>query len=123
MWLDYEAIAVLGTAALLFAAGAVAASALIGLKRPSKTKDEPYECGIRPESDARPRFPVKFYVTGMLFIVFGVEVVFFVPWAVIFREIEPRAFGLVEMGVFLLILAVGFIYVWKRGALDWEKTR
>lgn len=122
MWSDYQAIAILGTVALLFAAGAVAASALLGRKRPTPVKAEAYECGIRPEGDARPRFLVKFYVTAMLFIVFGVEVAFFIPWAVVFRDLQPQTFGLIEMGVFLLILVAGFVYVWRRGALDWEKT-
>ena len=76
------------------------------------------ECGMDPIGDARRPFSVKFYIIAMLFIIFDIEAVFLYPWAVIFKEL--KIFGLVEMAVFIFILLVGFIYVWKKGALEWE---
>jgi len=85
--------------------------------RPTPEKVMPYECGVTPESDARGRYTVRFYVIAILFVVFEVETVFLYPWAVQFQALG--LFGLVEMLVFLGILIVGYIWVWKRGALDW----
>jgi NADH-quinone oxidoreductase subunit A len=85
--------------------------------RPTAEKVMPYECGITPESDARGRYAVRFYVIAILFLVFDVETVFLYPWAVQFQALG--LFGLVEMLVFLGILIVGYIWLWKRGALDW----
>ncbi len=93
-------------------------SQFLGPSRPTPTKAEPFESGNPPKGDARIRFPVKFYIVAMLFLIFDIEVVFLYPWAIYFRRLG--VFGLVEMGLFLLILIVGFIYVWKKGALDWE---
>lgn len=87
-------------------------------KRMSVIKGEPFESGNPPKGDARTRFSVKFYLVAMLFLIFDVEVVFLFPWAVLFRRLG--IFGLVEMGIFLLILVIGFVYAWKRGALEWE---
>ncbi len=92
-------------------------SHLLGPTRLSQIKAEPFESGNPPKGDARIRFPVKFYLVAMLFLIFDIEVVFLYPWAIYFRELG--VFGLVEMGFFLMILIVGFIYVWKKGALDW----
>jgi NADH-quinone oxidoreductase subunit A len=78
----------------------------------------PYECGMDPVGQARSPFSVKFYIIAMLFIIFSIEVIFIYPWAVIFRDL--KIFGLAEMAVFIAILLVGFIYVWKKGALEWE---
>jgi NADH-quinone oxidoreductase subunit A len=88
----------------------------LGPKRPSPVKDEPFESGNPPKGDARIRFPVKFYLVAMLFLIFDLETVFLYPWAVSFRRLG--VFGLVEMGIFLLIVAIGFVYAWKQGALD-----
>ena len=85
--------------------------------RPTAEKVMPYECGITPESDARGRYTVRFYVVAILFVVFDVETIFLYPWAVQFQALG--LFGLVEMMVFLGILVVGYIWLWKRGALDW----
>jgi NADH-quinone oxidoreductase subunit A len=85
--------------------------------RPTPEKVMPYECGVTPESDARGRYTVRFYVIAILFVVFEVETVFLYPWAVQFQALG--LFGLVEMLVFLGILIVGYIWAWKRGALDW----
>jgi NADH-quinone oxidoreductase subunit A len=84
---------------------------------PSPEKLMPYECGITPESDARGRYTVRFYLIAILFVVFDVETIFLFPWAVRYQVLG--AFGLVEMMVFLGILLVGYFWLWKRGALDW----
>jgi NADH-quinone oxidoreductase subunit A len=78
----------------------------------------PYECGCEPIGTARERFPIKFYLIAMLFILFDIEAVFLYPWAILYKKLG--VFGLVEMGVFVVILFVGYIYVWKKGALEWE---
>jgi NADH-quinone oxidoreductase subunit A len=104
--------------ALAFAVLTSLFSRLIGEKRPSEVKLAPYECGMPPVGSARERFSVKFYIIAMLFIVFDIEVVFMYPWAVMFKRLG--LFGFLEMGVFILILLVGYVYVWKKGALEWE---
>ena len=78
----------------------------------------PYECGIAPTGSARERFSVKFYLVGMLFIVFDIEAVFLYPWVVVYREFKMAAF--VEMLIFIALVFAGFVYVWKKGALDWS---
>ena len=81
----------------------------------------PYECGLDPVGNARMRFPVKFFIIAMLFILFDVEAVFLYPWAIVFRQFNQfKGFVFLEMAVFIGILLVGFIYVWKKGALEWE---
>lgn len=90
----------------------------IGPKKTSPVKEEPFESGNPPKGDARAPFSVKFYLVAMLFLIFDVEVVFLYPWAILFRRLG--VFGLVEMAVFLGILVVGFVYAWKRGALEWD---
>ena len=106
----------------LFAAAVVLSLLLIaqnvGPKRPNPVKAEPFESGNPPRGDARIRFSVKFYLVAMLFLIFDIEVVFLYPWAISFRRLG--LFGLVEMGIFLFILIIGFIYAWKKGALDWD---
>jgi NADH-quinone oxidoreductase subunit A len=93
-------------------------SALLGPRRPNAIKSQSFECGSEAVGSARQRFAVKFYVVALLFIVFDVEAVFLYPWAVNFHYL--RWFGFVEMLVFAATLVVGLIYVWKKGALDWE---
>jgi NADH-quinone oxidoreductase subunit A len=107
------------------AVGMIAASHLITRRRPTPVKEHPYESGMPPLGSARERFSVKFYLVAMLFIVFDIETVFLFPWATIFREAGGAAgmgtgFLLVEMLVFIAILAVGYVYAWKRGALEWD---
>tara|TARA_B100001013_G_scaffold234206_1_gene144042 strand:- start:71 stop:427 length:357 start_codon:yes stop_codon:yes gene_type:complete len=92
-------------------------SALVSPSRYSKVKLEPYECGIEPETDARDRYSVRYYVIAMLFVIFDVETVFMFPWAVIMDELA--LFGLIEMLVFLFILVLGYVYAWRKGALEW----
>jgi len=93
-------------------------STFVGNRRPSRAKQQPYECGMLPTGDAREPFSVKFYLVAMLFILFDVEAIFFYPWAYVFREL--RLFGFVEMMVYIAILLVGYLYLWKKGALDWK---
>jgi len=116
------------------AVGMVALSHLTMRLRPTPVKDTPYESGIPPLGDARERFSVKFYMVAMLFIIFDIETVFMIPWGVYYKQLScavPLAnnvcpagqisfFGLGEMLVFMFILVVGFIYVWKKGALQWD---
>ena len=103
--------------AVLVAGGMVAAGLLIGHKVKNRVKDMPYECGIVPTGNARERFSVKFYLVGMLFILFDIEAVFLYPWAVVFRELKMFAFF--EMLIFVVLILVGFFYIYKKGALDW----
>ena len=105
-------LAVLLTAALL------GAHALLGGRRPTVAKDEPYESGVWPIGSARERIPIRYYLIAMLFILFDIEAVFLYPWAVAFRDLG--VVGLVEMLVFLGVLFVGFVYAWQRRALEWE---
>lgn len=91
---------------------------LLGPRRPNPEKNSPYECGFEPFGDARMPFDVRYYLVAILFIIFDLETAFLVPWAVVFRKIGW--FGMVAMGIFLGILVIGFIYEWKKGALEWE---
>ncbi|HKN91547.1 MAG TPA: NADH-quinone oxidoreductase subunit A [Acidimicrobiia bacterium] len=118
---DYLPILVMLILASAFAAGSFVASTLLAPKRPTAAKLAPYECGIVPEYEPAERFPVKFYLVAMVFIVFDIELVFLYPWAVIFRRLE--LFGLVEMGLFLATVVVAFAYVLSVGALDWGPAR
>jgi len=93
-------------------------SQLLSRSNPSKIKLMPYECGMDPVGDARKRFSVRFFVIGMLFIVFDIELIFLFPWAIIFHKL--LLFGFVEMLLFVLVLLVGLAYVWRKGALEWE---
>lgn len=88
----------------------------LGPKRPSPVKAQPFEAGNPPKGDARIRFPVSFYTVAMIFLIFDVEVVFLYPWAIIFRRLGP--FGLIEMGIFLLVFAIALLYAWKKKALE-----
>ena len=118
MLLDYLPILILVILAALFAAGSVVLSSLLGPRRPNPEKLSPYECGVEPVGTARERVSVKFYLVAMLFIIFDMEIVFLYPWAVVFQQL--RLFGLMAMGSFLLVLLVGYFYVWKKGGLEWD---
>jgi NADH-quinone oxidoreductase subunit A len=112
----------------------IALSHLTMRQRPTPVKDTPYESGIPPLGDARERFSVKFYMVAMLFIIFDIETVFLIPWGAYYRRLscatdllngacpagQVSMFGLVEMLVFIVILLAGFVYVWKKGALQWD---
>jgi NADH-quinone oxidoreductase subunit A len=95
-------------------------SYFLGKKVRDRVKDLPYESGIVPTGDARQRFSVKFYLVGMLFILFDIEAIFLYPWAVVYRELKMFAF--VEMLVFIVLILCGFFYIWKKGALDWSSS-
>ncbi len=118
MFEQYFPIFVLVTLVTLMGIGMLVLSYLIGKKKRTSRKLMPYECGVDPVGDARERFPVKFYLVALMFIVFDIEVVFLYPWAVIYRQLA--LFGLIEMGIFILILMVGYVYILKKGALKWE---
>ena len=107
--------------AMGIAGAMVGLSALLGWRRPSRVKSQPYECGMTPTGDALSRFSVKFYLVAMLFILFDVEVVFLYPWAVIFRELGM--FGFYEMLVYIAVILAGFLYIWRKGVLDWAFER
>jgi NADH-quinone oxidoreductase subunit A len=104
--------------AIGFAVFTLTASHFLGRRVYDPAKQLPYECGITPIGNARERFHARFYLVAMLFIVFDIEIVFLYPWAVVFKQLA--LFGLIEMGVFLLILVMGFAYVWGKGALEWD---
>jgi NADH-quinone oxidoreductase subunit A len=108
--------------ATVFAAASFAASSLLAPRRPTAAKLAPYECGIVPEHEPAERFPVKFYLVAMVFIIFDIELVFLYPWAVIFRQ-DLKVFGLVEMGLFVGAVIVAYAYVLSSGALDWGPAR
>jgi NADH-quinone oxidoreductase subunit A len=118
MLMEYLPIFIFFIVAVGFALVTLFLSAIFGKRKITPQKMMPYECGMDPIGEARKRFSVRFYLVGMLFIIFDIEAVFLYPWAVIFRDL--KIFGLVEMGVFIAILLVGFVYVWKKGALEWE---
>jgi NADH-quinone oxidoreductase subunit A len=115
---EYVPLLVFFLAAVVFATMAIVLSSILGPRSPSQTKSAPYECGIVPSETARRRLPVGFYLTAMLFIVFDVEAIFVYPWAVLVRVLGRD--GLVEMGIFIGILAITLLYVWRKGALEWE---
>ena len=110
--------------AMGLAAGLLTASYLLGKKVRNRFKDMPYESGIVPTGDARHRFSVKFYLVGMLFILFDIEAIFLYPWVVVYRDLSRNGsmFGFIEMLVFVALVLSGFFYIWKKGALDWAET-
>ena len=116
---DYLPILILLGLSTAFAVASIWIASKVGPHNPSPAKDAPYECGIVPERPPHERFPIKFYAIAMLFIIFDVEVVFFYPFAVVFRELG--LFGLAEMGAFIGLLLVAYVYVWRSGGLEWEE--
>jgi NADH-quinone oxidoreductase subunit A len=118
---DYLPILVMLVLASVFAAASFAASGLLAPRRPTAAKTAPYECGIVPEHEPVERFPVKFYLVAMAFIIFDIELVFLYPWAVVFRRLG--IFGLAEMGLFGVPLVVAYAYLLSSGALEWGPAR
>jgi NADH-quinone oxidoreductase subunit A len=118
MLIEYLPIFIFFVVTVGFALVTIFLSAIFGKRKNTPQKMIPYECGMDPIGEARNRFSVRFYIIAMLFIIFDIEVVFLYPWAVIFRDL--KIFGFMEMLVFIAILLVGFVYVWKKGALEWE---
>jgi NADH-quinone oxidoreductase subunit A len=119
--MTYIPVFVLLLAGLVIGAAILILSYLLGPKVPNRRKNMPFECGVPPLGDARHRFSVRFYLVAILFLLFDVEAIFFYPWAVVFkRYLSINSFILVEMGGFALVLMVGYIYVLRKGALEWE---
>ncbi|MEO8357548.1 MAG: NADH-quinone oxidoreductase subunit A [Chloroflexota bacterium] len=116
--LEYVAIAIMIVLATVIALIAIGLGTLFGPKKPSEAKSMPYESGMNPYGEGTRRMPIRFYIIAVLFILFDIEVVFFLPWAITFRQLGW--FGLVEMIIFIVILLVGYVYAWKKGALEWE---
>jgi NADH-quinone oxidoreductase subunit A len=114
----YWPVLLQGLIALAVALGMIGISYILGKKVRNRVKDMPYECGIAPTGSARERFSVKFYLVGMLFILFDIEAIFLYPWAVVYREL--RFFAFFEMLIFIALVLAGFFYIWKKGALDWS---
>src|SRR5947209_14046633 len=114
----YFPVLVQAIVAMALAAGLLTVSFLLGRKVRNRVKHMPYESGIAPTGDARQRFSVKFYLVGMLFILFDIEAIFLYPWVVVYRELKMFAF--VEMLIFVVLVLSGFFYIWKKGALDWS---
>ncbi len=118
---EYLPIVILATLALAFAVLSLSASALLRPHKPTPAKLAPYECGIEPERLPKgERFSVKFYLVAMLFIIFDIETIFLFPWAVTFRQLG--LFGLIEMAVFIGLVFVAYVYIWKKGGLDWSSA-
>jgi len=115
---DYFPVAILVLVAIMIGLGALVFGLLLRPRRPYAQKLTPYESGNPPVGDSRHRFSIKFYIIAMLFVVFDVEAVFLYPWAVAYDKLG--LFGLVEMMLFIFILLIGYVYVWKKGAFDWE---
>ena len=113
----YIPIAISVVVATGFALFTLVFSRLLHSEKYNKVKLEPYECGIEPITDARDRYSIRYYLVAMLFVIFDVETVFMFPWAVNVNQLA--LFGLIEMFVFLAILVAGYVYAWKKGALDW----
>src|SRR5438067_9458650 len=125
--MDYLPILLMFALASVFAGGNILLSQHVGQRKPTRTKLMPYECGKDPVGSARERFSVKFYLIAMIFILFDIEVIFLVPWAVVFKRLSAPEYGLsnvvfFEMIVFIGLLAAGLIYVIKKGAFDWSET-
>ena len=114
---SYAPILILGAAAFGFGVFTIVVSYLLGRPRPTAAKSASYECGVPPIGTARERFPIKFYLVCMIFILLDVDAAFLYPWALVFRDLG--LFGLIEMAVFMGLLGGGFVYAWKSGALDW----
>jgi len=116
--LEYVAIALMIGLATVIALIAIGLGGLFGPKKESEAKSMPYESGMNPYGEGTRQIPVRYYLIAVLFILFDIEVVFFLPWAITFRQLGW--FGLVEMIIFIAILLVGYVYAWKKGALEWE---
>jgi NADH-quinone oxidoreductase subunit A len=116
--IEYASILILGLLTAAVGAVMLFSNALFGPRRPNPVKAEPFECGMEPITRPAGRLPIHFYVVAMLFVVFDVELVFLFPWAVLLRQLGW--FGVLEMGFFLAIVLAGFIYAWRKGALNFE---
>src|SRR5262245_13864789 len=118
---SYVPVLILAVVAVGFGLFTLAMSWLLGRPRPNAQKNSTYECGVPPIGTARERFPIKFFLVCMIFILLDVDAAFLYPWALIFKSLG--VFGFVEMAVFIGLLGGGFVYAWKVGALDWQSER
>ena len=117
---DFLPLLVIVVVALAVAAVVIVLSMILGPRRELKAKAEAYESGIRPFGDTRRRFPVQYYLIAVLFIIFDIEVVFLYPWATTLHNDAIKKVSLAAMGVFLAVVVIGFVYEWRKGALDWD---
>jgi NADH-quinone oxidoreductase subunit A len=120
---EFLPLAILFILAIALAIFVVALGHLFGPRRPTQRKSEPYESGMKPIGPGTRRISVRFYLVAVLFILFDIEIVFFLPWAVVLRTFAARSLGVfafIEMTIFIIILMVGYIYAWKKGAMEWE---
>jgi NADH-quinone oxidoreductase subunit A len=111
--------------AAIIAAALVTLSLAVGHRVRNRVKDMAYECGMKPTGDARERFSVKFYLIGMLFILFDIEAIFLYPWAVVYKQLSRgqfKLFGFFEMLVFIVLILAGFFFIWKKGVLEWAHS-
>jgi NADH-quinone oxidoreductase subunit A len=115
---NYGALLLMFILAAGLAGVLVTASTAVGRHKRTREKDQPYECGVMPIGDARAPISVHFYLVGLIFILFDIEAIFLYPWALIYGDL--KLFGFVEMVLYIAILLVGYIYLWKKGALDWQ---
>ncbi len=115
---QYFPILLFFTIALAFGIGSLVAGKLLRPRRPYREKLIAYESGVQPFSDARIPFPMRYYVITMLFVIFDIETVYLYPWAVVFKDIG--LYGLIEMVFFIVVLLIGFVYAWRKGALEWD---
>jgi NADH-quinone oxidoreductase subunit A len=115
---EYLFVIIFAIVALAVVGGVLVLSSILGPKNSTAEKNLPYECGMLPTEEAKGRFPVRFATIAMLFIIFDIEVVFMYPWAVALDEL--KLFGLIEMVVFLVVLAVAYVFIWGRGGLEWD---
>ena len=115
---SYGSLLLMFILAMGLAGALIVVSTLVGRHKRTREKDQPYECGIRPTGDAREPVSVQFYMVALLFILFDIEAIFLYPWALVYREL--KVFGFVEMLLYIIILLAGYIFLWKKGALDWS---
>ncbi len=115
---NYLPVIVFITISMVVGVAPVLLGLILAPSRPDKQKDSPYECGFEPFEDARMQFDVRYYLVAILFIIFDLEIAFLFPWAVVFQSLGWAP--LIAMGIFLGLLTIGFVYEWKKGALEWE---
>jgi NADH-quinone oxidoreductase subunit A len=116
---NYAGLLLMFILACGLAGALIVLSTLIGRHKRTREKDQPYECGMRPTGDAREPISVQFYMVALVFILFDIEAIFLYPWALVYKDL--RLFGFVEMVLYIIILLAGYIYLWKKGALDWNR--
>lgn len=119
-YIEYWPVLLVVMGAFAFAIGTIVVSALLTPRRPNPAKQEPYECGIPVLGPARVQISIKYYLVALLFLLFDMETMFIIVWAVTFKDPAMRVFSLIEMAVFIGILLVGYAYAWRKGALRWN---